>query len=293
MAADQPNFFDRLRNISVALGALSIFAPPIYRWLHLHVFAPPIRWCLFSVQIKTNTKLRNILRYIKLKTEDTTGITYVRGKDEERHYYLTTDDQKDIAILQPNNDKLDVVVGDGDGFPNFEAYFRRDTMPAQLFRVQPPLSTKTKEKSPNPLAQTLTLLTGLILFMYAGLATHCFQMLKCTEIHGVDYNIILEADSATMCHFYMVLEADPSLILCHDNGKYALYTTLSIVFIFVYIIRIPSKRWRHGLIACLSSGSFGGSGFTCTTVTVFYSSLFRQRFETLVGVCTKKLSIHH
>merc|ERR1719272_249609 len=85
--------------------------------------------------------------------------------------------------------------------------------------VKPP---KTKELQHHRKAQTLKLLIGLVLFMYPGLATRCFQMLKCSSFHGVAYQ---------------VLEADPSMV-CWEDG-HALYVTLSFVFICIYVIGIP------------------------------------------------------
>ena len=130
--ADTLTFFDRLRNLSVALGTMSVFAPPVYRWLKVHLTRLFIQSCLFSVEMREGSQLRDILRYIKLMTEDTAGVTRVLGKDEERG--LPLEDQKDNAILESNNDKLDVNVP---GHPNFEACFRRDTLETQLFRVLP------------------------------------------------------------------------------------------------------------------------------------------------------------
>ena len=85
---------------------------------------------------------------------------------------------------------------------------------------------ETKEKKAHRKAQTIKLLIVLILFMYAGLATRCFQMFKCKQFHGVDYT---------------VLEAEPSMI-CHQE-KHMLYATLAIVFIVVYVLGIPLTMW--------------------------------------------------
>merc|ERR1712166_1227979 len=85
--------------------------------------------------------------------------------------------------------------------------------------IKPP---KTKELQHHRQAQTLKLLIGLVLFMYPGLATRCFQMFKCSSFNGVAYQ---------------VLEADPSMVCWED--EHALYVTLSIVFICIYVIGIP------------------------------------------------------
>ena len=85
--------------------------------------------------------------------------------------------------------------------------------------VKPP---KAKANKSHRWAQTLKLLIALILFMYPGLSTKCFQMFKCLDIDGIKHQ---------------VLEADPSMEC--DAAEHILYMTLSIVFIGVYIIGIP------------------------------------------------------
>merc|ERR1712166_1676184 len=85
--------------------------------------------------------------------------------------------------------------------------------------VKPP---KTKELQHHRKAQTLKLLIGLLLFMYPGLATRCFQMFKCSDFDGVAYD---------------VLEADPSMVCYGDDHR--VYLMLSIVFICIYVIGIP------------------------------------------------------
>merc|ERR1711865_90868 len=69
---------------------------------------------------------------------------------------------------------------------------------------------------------TLKLLIGLVLFMYPGLATRCFQMFKCSSFDGVAYQ---------------VLEADPSMVCWEDDHK--VYSMLSFVFVCIYVIGIP------------------------------------------------------
>ena len=85
-------------------------------------------------------------------------------------------------------------------------------------RLKPP---KTKELLSHRHAQTMKLLLGLILFMYPGLATRCFQMFKCSEFDGVDYQ---------------VLEADPSM-KCHV-GDHNIFTALSFVFICICELKV-------------------------------------------------------
>merc|ERR1711865_652276 len=86
-------------------------------------------------------------------------------------------------------------------------------------KLKPP---KTKEIHQHRWAQTLKLLIGLVLFMYPGLATRCFQMFKCSSFKGVAYQ---------------VLEADPSMICYGDD--HIVYLMLSFVFICIYVIGIP------------------------------------------------------
>ena len=85
--------------------------------------------------------------------------------------------------------------------------------------LKPP---KTKESQHHRKAQTLKLLIGLVLFMYPGLATRCFQMFKCSSFRGVAYQ---------------VLEADPSMVCWQDDHQ--VYVMLSFVFIFIYVVGIP------------------------------------------------------
>ena len=95
--------------------------------------------------------------------------------------------------------------------------------------IKPP---KTKELIAHRKAQTFKLLIAMILFMYPGLATRCFQLFKCSKHHGIDY---------------FILEADPSMI-CYQE-EHMLYLTLSSVFIGLYIIGIPLMMfvvlWRN------------------------------------------------
>merc|ERR1711865_319190 len=86
-------------------------------------------------------------------------------------------------------------------------------------KLKPP---KTKELQHHRKAQTLKLLIGLLLFMYPGLATRCFQMFKCSSFDGVAFD---------------VLEADPSMVCYGDDHR--VYLTLSFVFIFIYVIGVP------------------------------------------------------
>ena len=81
---------------------------------------------------------------------------------------------------------------------------------------------ETKELTAHRKAQTFKLLIAMILFMYPGLATRCFQMFKCSSFHGVAYD---------------VLEADPSMI-CYQE-EHMLYISLSIIFVCLYIVGIP------------------------------------------------------
>ena len=96
-------------------------------------------------------------------------------------------------------------------------------------KLKPP---KTKELQQHRKAQTLKLLIGLVLFMYPGLATRCFQMFKCSSFDGVAYD---------------VLEADPSMV-CYGDDHFV-YLILSFVFIFIYVIGIPLTMfvvlWRN------------------------------------------------
>ena len=85
--------------------------------------------------------------------------------------------------------------------------------------LKPP---NTKAMKAHRKAQTIKLLLGLILFMYPGLATRCFQMFKCSQFEGLTYR---------------VLEADPSMIC--DQSEHTLYVTLALIFIGVYVIGIP------------------------------------------------------
>ena len=72
----------------------------------------------------------------------------------------------------------------------------------------------------------------MILFMYPGLATRCFQMFKCSTFQGVEGS---------------VLEADPSMI-CYQS-EHATYITLALIFIGVYVVGIPlgmlMTLWRN------------------------------------------------
>lgn len=51
----------------------------------------------------------------------------------------------------------------------------------------------TKELIAHRKSQTFKILIAMILFMYPGLATRCFQMFKCSKFDGVDY-LVLETD---------------------------------------------------------------------------------------------------
>ena len=96
-------------------------------------------------------------------------------------------------------------------------------------RVKPP---KTEHFKAHRRAQVIKLLLGLILFMYPGLATRCFQMFKCSHFQGVEGS---------------VLEADPSMI-CYQS-EHATYITLALIFIVVYVLGIPffmlMTLWRN------------------------------------------------
>ena len=105
--------------------------------------------------------------------------------------------------------------------------------------LKPP---KTKELLAHRHAQTLKLLLGLILFMYPGLATRCFQMFKCSEFDGVEY---------------AVLEADPSMI-CH-TGSHSIFMTLAFAFIVLC-------EFKSG---CLKGCCFGRLTFV---VLLFHSA---------------------
>jgi len=93
-------------------------------------------------------------------------------------------------------------------------------------------SPKTKHIKAHRRAHIIKLLLGLVLFMYPGLCTRCFQMFKCSKFHGVEE---------------LVLEADPSMI-CYQS-EHATYITLALVFIGVYVIGIPMGMlmtlWRN------------------------------------------------
>mgnify|MGYP006076322223 CR=1 FL=1 len=95
--------------------------------------------------------------------------------------------------------------------------------------LKPP---KTEHFKAHRRAQTIKLLLGLILFMYPGLATRCFQMFKCLKFEGVEGS---------------VLEADPSMI-CYQS-EHATYITLALIFIGVYVVGIPlgmlMTLWRN------------------------------------------------
>merc|ERR1711865_1025628 len=80
----------------------------------------------------------------------------------------------------------------------------------------------TEELIAHRKAQTFKLLIAMILFMYPGLATRCFQMFKCSEFDGVDY---------------LVLETDPAMICFQE--EHMLYLILASIFIGLYIIGIP------------------------------------------------------
>ena len=95
--------------------------------------------------------------------------------------------------------------------------------------LKPP---KTKKLKSHRKVQTIKLLLALILFMYPGLATRCFQMFKCSQFSGVNYR---------------VLEADPSMIC--DQEEHTVYVTLSFIFIGIYVVGIPLGMlvtlWRN------------------------------------------------
>ena len=95
--------------------------------------------------------------------------------------------------------------------------------------LKPP---KTEHFKAHRRAQVIKLLLGLILFMYPGLATRCFQMFKCSHFQGVEGS---------------VLEADPSMI-CYQS-EHATYITLALIFIGVYVVGIPlgmlMTLWRN------------------------------------------------
>merc|ERR1711865_850610 len=96
-------------------------------------------------------------------------------------------------------------------------------------KLKPP---KTKEIQQHRWAQTFKFLIGLVLFMYPGLATRCFQMFKCSSFQGVAYQ---------------VLEVDPSMICYGDEHR--VYLILSFVFVCIYVLGIPLTMfvvlWRN------------------------------------------------
>merc|ERR1711865_740953 len=90
----------------------------------------------------------------------------------------------------------------------------------------------TEELIAHRKSQTFKILIAMILFMYPGLATRCFQMFKCSKFDGVDY---------------LVLETDPSMVCFQE--EHMLYLILAGVFIGLYIVGIPLMMfvvlWRN------------------------------------------------
>ena len=89
--------------------------------------------------------------------------------------------------------------------------------------LRPPMTEKVKH---HRKAQAIKLTIALLLFMYSGLATRCFTMLKCSNFKGLDYQ---------------VLEADPGMV-CRGE-THSGYIAMSVVFILLYIIGIPLGMW--------------------------------------------------
>jgi hypothetical protein len=85
--------------------------------------------------------------------------------------------------------------------------------------IRPPQTTESRN---HRWAATSKQFIGMLLFMYPGLATRCFQMFKCSKFDGINYS---------------VLEADPSMI-CYQE-KHSMYMILSFIFICLYVIGVP------------------------------------------------------